>query len=597
MVLEAPTGRETCPRSLRARSRLQRRIRRLVTRKGVTCQTPHHSAPLHPPERFPRRARGSRTSAVLGLFWVCSCGGDGVAPLDLESASPVATPAASSTGAATPPVESPSLQPKLAPLPELQNVTLMGQSQAESPYFNPVPEESSLDEYADWLEPGEGLPYPVRKLEWTFLGGPAGGPLALGPGGEIYAASQSDRSPELARYTPGGQWMWEALPIHGDTSSFRINELEVTADGVVWAATTDGLFTRSEGAWHAAGGVDAARYRRVEGIRFGADGSNGIVFLDYDVLSTSGEDGWTRWERELPLLLSLGVQAGRRWQGWVAGATGWLGATDSDVVWRAADGSTEIYPIRAKDVAFGVNGELLVMGETSLLVSENHRDWQRYPVSIGGYRGGNHQLVQITVSPSGDAYVLGEVDVLFHRFPDASLELLSTPDYLSAVDANDTRLVVVNDEGIWLTNPRGDADTSGVFEAVVPTGYQSNLADIVPASGLLELPAQAQPPECFDFDLATRVGARVAPVETSNPQRLRFQAPETGTYQFRREALEDSTLAGCGSMLTIWSDCARTNYDTGNPLHVALEAGQYVVVEQAPAGGCTPSDETWLSIY
>lgn len=418
------------------------------------------------------------------------------------------------------------------PVPELPPVVIMGKSQAESPYFHPRPTDDALRFYVNWLEYGEGMPYPYRPLEWTFLGGPHSGPVAVGPKDEIYAWSDDELTGlqyQVARYTPELGWLAEALPIPEGTS-FDVNDLDVASNGVAWAATNVGLFTRTDAQWRPATGWDP-NYPRVGGVSASAEGNVSVAFLDYDAFATDEEGDWTRIDRNLPPLIHSSAFS-RSWINVNAGVPGLLAISSTDVTWQDPQNRAKVYPLRAKDGGFGPAGELLIVGATALLVSTGSETWHAYPIQLGGARGGDFTLDEISVAPAGDAYISGVSGGMFHRFPDRSMELFNVPEDMQTHDANDRILVVRDHDGVWQATPRAGISTSGVFEAVVPESYRGNnfLSSSIVAVSISDPP---EPPTCFDIDLSSSTGSQVSKVSPSEPKRFRFKAPETGVFQFR----------------------------------------------------------------
>lgn len=570
--------------------------------------------------RLPHRKTSHWLRVALGLSWCAGCGAR--TALNSESRHETDTPASAEVSPTSPATdlpgvtgpalpthfssdsseapEEPTEQDPLVRVPELSAV-VVGKPQAESSHFHPRPTDDALRFYVRWLEYDEGMPYPYRALEWTFLDGPTSGSLAVGPEDEIYGWSDDERTGtqyQVARYVPELGWTTESLPVSEGEVFFQVNALDVAPNGVAWAATNVGLFARTDSHWERAPGWNTS-YSDVMGVRSYATDRT-VAFLDYDAFATETSGAWTRIDRRLPALLpSVAFQTS--WVQMNVGAPGLLGVSRSGVVWMPPQQQAQAYPIHAEDGGFGVAGELLIAGETALLVSTTGATWEIYPIQLGGARGGGFKLDALAVAPGGDAYVTGIQGGMFHRFPDGSMELFNTPEDAKAHDANDRILVVRDHDGVWQARPRAGASSSGVFEAVVPAGYNGN--DVYSTTlAITPIVEQFEPPTCFDVDLASNTGSQVTKVSHSSPKRLRFRAPETGTYQFRLELL-DTPLAKAGydKSLLVWADCTPTNDQRGNPVLVALKAGQYVVIEAlAPEPGSSfgsAPDEAWLSIY
>lgn len=485
------------------------------------------------------------------------------------------------------------------PLVEPPIITVIGKSQEESPYHHPIPEDGALDEYARWLEDGEGLPYPYRKLEWTPLGGPAGYSIAVGPENEIYVAERNESAtePSVARYTAEFGWMRETLPTDTKTFAPTVTELEVTRDGTAWAATNAGLYKRTDDGWAPAPGWNSD-YRDVRGVHFANDGRRGVAFLSHDVVGSMTEDAWTRAdERSFPLLTATAAYV-RSWERWRASERGMLAVGEDEVMWAPWDKPARAYSLYARDAGFGPGGELLVLGWTALLTSADGEDWALYPIQLGGHRGGGLQLDALSVAPAGDAYVSGVHSAMFHRFPDQSVELLSAPRNVVAHDANDYLLVALDEYGVWVTQPRAGRTSSGVFEAVIPQTYSGKrTSPRVP--DVVDIPVSYTPPACMDLEL-TSPGQHVAQLSHEYEPRVVFRAPRAGTYQFRLEDIDEpSQLADYGRQIAIRVDCEEIVVQQGNPLYVAMHAGQYLMFEMFPrdAPASSASNAVWLSIY
>lgn len=474
--------------------------------------------------------------------------------------------------------------------------TVVGKPQSESALHHPLPSDGTLATTIAWLEEGEGLPYPLRYVEWTLVGERKGKLLAVGPASEIYTRPYSVESSLIERYTPGYGWAEEPIHVSPDGTHVAVTALSVGADGVAWAATSGGLFTRgAQGAWSPAPGLHAAG---LDGVDF-ATSPSGVAYGVDGVFTTGGNGVWARVDRHLPLV-SPNTAYGRGWLGFRASGGQLLGRSDVDVVWVGGSGANQAYPIRARDVGFGAAGERLVLGLQELLVPDA-AEWRVYPIQVGGHRGGASLVDALAVSPLGDAYVSGMARALFHRFPDGSMEYLNTPGNSETVAASADLVVVRDDVGVWQATPRATAHTSGVFEAVVPRTYRASFTSPVEK---VELPFTREPPPCFDVDrdvdLGDAVGDDLVFVTFEPRQRLRFRAPETGTFQFRVEWTTTSgNVATYPARVWLSAECEPAQQAQGNPLYVALEAGQYLLVEvtsQPTSTGGFEAPGGWLSI-
>jgi hypothetical protein len=474
----------------------------------------------------------------------------------------------------------------------------VGKPQSESSLYHPLPTDETLGTTIAWLEEGEGLPYPLRYLEWRLLGERKGEVLAVGPTDEIYVQPYNIESQLIERYTPGYGWATETIHVKPDGTDVAVTAMSVTSDGVAWAATDTGLFVRNtEGQWSSAVGWDMT-IGQLDGADFGMSRTDGVAFHADGVFTTNGNGVWTPIDRSLPLLLPNTAYQ-RKWLGFRANGEQLLGHSNVDVVWLQGSGERHAYPIRARDVGFGATGERLVLGKQELLVSDNVDAWRVYPIQIGGHRGGASFVDNMAVTTLGDAYVSGLQEALFHRFMDGSMEYLNAPGTHDRVAANASIVVVRDAVGVWQATPRATAHTSGVFEAVIPRTYGT--PQVMTTLDKVELPFSVEPPPCFDIDLDDTVGNQLAFVNFEPRKRLRFRAPESGTFQFRVDwTTASGNVATYPARLSATAECEPTSRAEGNPLQVALSAGQYVIVEASSepnsVTGELEAPGGWLSI-
>lgn len=511
----------------------------------------------------------------------------------------------STIGSTTEVTSQPTLAPSGSPSTTPVELEIVGKPSEESMYHHALPPEGVLTPIAGFFDEDEGLPYPYRELEWSNLGAPEGeldGTLgvSLGPENEIYLHQvyvdpMSER--KVARYSAETGWTWESMPVVGGRNITRISHIEVTPDGIAWAATDAALMTRVNGQWRLAESSNRL-LDNLSGIHFDISGTRSVAFRSYDSFFSEDRTFWQRIDGDLPLFRA-GVAYTRDWQYWHVGANTVIAASDDEVL--TTDGATtDVYAFESHGVGIGHAGEFLVVGRYEFAVSKSRGKWELFPIQIGGARGGGFELKALAMSPRGDAYVSGTYDGFFHRFADGSMELLNAPGRPRTCDASDAMLVTFIDDGLWQARPQLGAVSSGVFEAVIPRDYRSE-GLTTEVWGVVDIPRQLTPPNCFDRNLGGATGTQLHRLSDTQPERMLFRAPHSGTFQFRLEAGEGPSAPPVHDrVLSIWTDCLPTNHQRGNPIHVDLLEGQYLVVH-GPTPGVASSGavhpEIWLSIY